>query len=89
MNIRIGLYRVLEPYLDDEDDIIYFPDDTLDNGHSWREDVCRYFERMNVRFYLNIEDFIEQTNISWYSCSIAWVENDEVCIEDYRIKITY
>lgn len=89
MNIRTGLYRVLEPYTDDCDDIIYFPDDTLGNGHSWREDINRYFERLNVKFHLSIENFIEQKNISWYSCSIAWLEEDGICIEDYRIKIMY
>ena len=89
MNIRTGLYGVLEPYTDDESDIIYFPDDILENGHSWREDINRYFKHLNVRFHFSIENFLEQKNISWYSCSIAWVEEGGVCIEDYRVKIIY
>ena len=48
MNIRIGLYGELSPYLDDEDDLIYFPDDELENGHSWGTDIDKYFQQIKL-----------------------------------------
>ena len=50
MNIRIGLYGELSPYLDDEDDLIYFPDDELENGHSWGTDIDKYFKKFTKIF---------------------------------------
>ena len=87
MKISTGLYGELSPYLDDEDDLIYFPDDELENGHSWREDVDKYFKNLNIPCRFIIEDFIEQPNISWYTCSFPWVEKDGIHIENYRLKL--
>lgn len=89
MKISTGLYGELSPYLDDEDDLIYFPDDELENGHSWGTDIDKYFKKLYIEYDYNIEDFIEQPNISWYTCSFAWVEKDGIHIENYRLKLMY
>lgn len=93
MKISSGLYRVLEPYLDEEDDLIYFPEDDLVDivndsiVSSWGKDIDKYFKKLNIEYDYNIEDFIEQPNISWYTCSFAWIEDDGIHIENYRLKI--